>query len=190
MSYSHQERPPLQERDFLLDISIQHPQERNRFPPFRALVDTGTQGLFISHRTAKRENFIWRPSSSSTLFTVHQRPVKVLGEVRATWFHKPGRKGLEDTFLVVEDLKHDVLIGRKRWHEVKGSLPRHIVDLSYVRGPEESTDTTGELAAPREWIWNEERRDNYDRRVTDGGTSYRIRIPTPIRSKLTPHRRL
>jgi hypothetical protein len=157
--------------DFTLNVSVWDPTAVQKTIPFRAQVDTGAWPLFISLEKVEAHGFDMKHTINleASFRTINHKPITVRGSVRAPWYPEKGGKCLWDTFYVVEGLAHDILIGRKRWEDVKTRLKPSVLAMVpeiELRGGafdliKDRCTGRLDLCSAGEWIWFAEHRAYY-----------------------------
>jgi hypothetical protein len=112
--------------DFIIDAYFWNPVDK-KYLNLRCNVDTGSEHLMISQEHVEALRLTWNPYTGDELHTVKHQNIEVVGQVRIWWTPVKRAELLDDKWLVVEDLAHDVNIGRTRWHQVKSSLPNEVL---------------------------------------------------------------
>jgi hypothetical protein len=123
----------------------------------RAQIDTGAQPLMISqaHVEALGYKDQIKPYRKSPYYTVNYQFIPIVGELMLTWCPLKTDRWLQDCWLVVENLPHDVIIGRDGWYSVLASLDLQVLgkvnSLKHTKGnfKIEANDVTPLPDAPR-----------------------------------------
>lgn len=114
--------PPQTLNEFLLNINLFKQPHSSETRSLRAQVDTGAAPLFMNLTKAEELGFKLEPYYDKEIIAVNDKPIEIFSTTRQAWYPEGGRQVMWDDFLVVKDLPFDVVVGRERWHEVKGHL--------------------------------------------------------------------
>jgi hypothetical protein len=116
-----------QRGDFTLDVLFWNPRLEND-EPLRAGLDSRAQPLIIRQSHVESMGYPIQPYTGRRQYvTLTNGDIPIVGEVTLCWCFVKGKRRLQDTWLVIENLVDDAIIGTVRWNEAIRYLPPHVL---------------------------------------------------------------